>query len=73
MEQRNLSQALSTLRIKDQFDFDSFTADGFRVQDIIDKTCSASTTTIKQDRGAAALEPSHSWDQINNVLTSFQR
>ena len=73
MEQRSLSKALSTLRIEQDFDFDFFAADGFRVQDIIDKTSLPAINASKLDRGAAVSEASPSWDQISNLLTSFQR
>jgi hypothetical protein len=74
MEELQLSKALSTLRIKNQsITFDSFAADGFRIQDIIDKA-SASSHTIasKPDRGAPS-EALQNWDQISNLLASFQR
>ncbi|KAH7619595.1 putative Exocyst complex component SEC10b [Nannochloris sp. 'desiccata'] len=72
MEHKNLTQALSTLRIKDQnFDFASFSADSFRVQDIIDKA--SSDIVLRLDTGAARNEGSQSCDQISNLLSSFQR
>jgi hypothetical protein len=71
MERPNLSQALSTLRIKEQdFDYNYFAADSFRIQDIVDKTY---TSAVKLERGAAANEASQNWDQISNLLSSFQR
>lgn len=67
-----MTQAMSTLQIKDQFfDFASFSADSFRVQDITDTA--SSDIASKLDRGAARNEGSQSCDHINNLLGSFQR
>jgi len=72
MEHRNISQAMSTLRIKEQnFDFASFSADSFRAQDIIETASSGIAS--KADRGAARKEGFQSCDQLSNLLSSFQR
>ena len=74
MEELQLSKALSTLRIKNQsITFESFAADGFRIQDIIEKApTSLHTVASKPDRQAAS-ETLQNWDQTSNLLASFQR
>ena len=69
MAEHELSQALSSLRIKGHlFDFEYFSREDFSTQDVINTT---SDMVLKNKRGVDAGD--QSWDRIDQLLDAFER